>query len=92
MANPVLAILIGPIWTNPIWANPTLANPFLDLVWVRGLGPRRVGRPKITHFIFPSPAPIFAIFVSLWVSSRGILVFEGRDPQNVHVWSSRVVA
>ena len=34
----------------------------------------------------------FALFVSLWVSSRGILVvFEAPEPSNVHVWSSGVV-
>ena len=38
--------------------------------------------PKFALFV-PSPAPIFALFVSLWVSCRGIFVvfFEGRDPQ-----------
>ena len=54
LTNPVLAILI---W--PIWANPILANPFLDPVCVM-VGPRRVGSlagwgPKISRF-FPSPA------------------------------------
>ena len=36
------------------------------------------GGPNISRF-FPSPAPIFALFLSLWGSSRGILVvFEAR--------------
>ena len=42
----------------------------------RRVGPRRVG-PQISHFFFPSPAPIFALFVSLWGSSRGFLVVFG---------------
>ena len=38
-------------------------------------------RPTFSVFV-PSPAPIFALFLSLWGSSRGILVvFESRDPQ-----------
>ena len=40
----------------------------------------------------PSPAPIFALFPSLWGSSRGILVvFEEPGASSVHVWSSRAV-
>ena len=55
-----------------------------------GWGPEGCGpegwEPKISRF-FPSPAPIFSLFVSLWVSSRGILVFlKRRGPSNVHVW------
>ena len=33
-------------------------------------GAQKGGGPKISRF-FPSPASIFALFVSLWVSSRG---------------------
>ena len=41
-------------------------------------------------FLFRSAAPIFALFASLWVSSRGILVvFEAPEPSNVRVWSPR---
>ena len=45
------------------------------------LHPPPPDRPKIRSF-FP-PAPIFALFVSLWGSSRGILVvfLKRRDPQ-----------
>ena len=39
----------------------------------RRVGLRRVGGPKF-RALFPSPAPIFALFVSLWGSSRGFLV------------------
>ena len=53
----------------------------------RRVGPRRVVGPKFRAF-FPSPAPIFTLFVSLWVSSRGILVvFEAPKPSNVSVWA-----
>ena len=46
-------------------------------------------RPTFRAF-FSSPATMFALFVSLWVSSRGILVvFEASEPSNVRVWSSR---
>ena len=38
---------------------------------------------------FP-PAPIFALFVSLWVSSRGILVVFLKGPSNVHGWVLRL--
>ena len=47
------------------------------------MGSRRVGprRAKISRFFFSSPATSFALFVSLWVSSRGILVvFEAPQP------------
>ena len=52
---------------------------------VEGVGPRRVGPEgvgpegcKISRF-FSLSRPIFALFVSLWVSSRGILVvFEAQ--------------
>ena len=45
------------------------------------------GPPKVSPF-FPSPAPIFALFVSLWGSSRVFLVvFEAPGPSNVHVWA-----
>ena len=44
------------------------------------------------ELFFPSLDSIFALFVSLWVSSRGIsVVFEAPGPSNVHVWSSRAV-
>ena len=88
-----------PILANPIWANPIWANPILDLVCHGGapkggerkVGPRKGGWPNISRF-FPSPATIFALFVSLWGSSRGFLVvFEAPGPSNVHVWSSRAV-
>ena len=56
-----------------------------------GWGPRRVGSPKFCAFLSLS-RPIFALFVFLWGSARGILVvFEAREESNVHVWSSRVV-
>ena len=43
------------------------------------------GENKISRFFFPSPATIFALFVSLWVSSRGILVvFEARGLRKHH--------
>ena len=67
----------------------------------RRVGPRRVGPegwgpegwvpPKFRAFSSLSHHR-FALFVSLWVSSRGILVvFEAPEPSIVHVWSSRVV-
>ena len=49
--------------------------------------------PKISSFFSPSPAP-FSLFLSLslWVSSRGILlVFEAPEPSNVRVWCSLAV-
>ena len=52
---------------RPTLAISILANPFLDLVCVV-VGPRGVGSPKFRAF-FLSPASIFALFVSLWVSS-----------------------
>ena len=64
-------------------------------IWVcvcHGVGPRRVGHPRvggprISRFFFPLPP-----FVSLWVSSRGILVvFEAPEPSNVHVGNSWIV-
>ena len=56
----------------------------------KGGGPK-TGGPKFRGF-FPSPAPIFVLFLSLWGSSRGILVvFEAPGPLNVHVSSSRAV-
>ena len=40
------------------------------------------GGPKISRFLFPLPPP-FSLFLSLWVSSRGILVvFEAPGPSN----------
>ena len=48
-------------------------------------------RPTAQHFalFFPSPATTFALFVSLWGSSRGILVFFflWPGPSNVRVWA-----
>ena len=78
----------GRLWSNPFWANPflaspfgqpILANPFLCCVVVGvvvccwfGPIPPTAGPPKISlFFILPSH---FALFVSLWMSSRGILV------------------
>ena len=56
----------------------------------KGGGPKG-GGPKISRFFFLS-RPIFALFVSLWGSSRGFLVvFEAPGRSNVHVWSSRAV-
>ena len=87
MANPVLAILIWPIWANPFLANPIWANPFWGLVCVT-VGPK--GGPegcKISRFFFSFPALMFVLFVSLslWVFFRGILVvFEAPGPSNVH--------
>ena len=55
-----------------------------------GWGPEGEGA-KISRF-FPSPALFLLFFVSLWVSSRGILVlFEALEPSILHVWSSRAV-
>ena len=49
-----------------------------------GWGPGRVGGPQISAF-FPSPATV-SLFLSLWVSSRGILVvFEAPRGSNAHV-------
>ena len=45
---------------------------WLLLVWTFP-GPPPPDHPKFRSF-FPSPAPIFGLFVCLWVSSRGILV------------------
>ena len=52
----------------------------------RWVGPERWGAQNFALF-FPFPATIFALFVSLWVSSRGILCccFEAPGPSNVHV-------
>ena len=48
--------------------------------------------PKISLFSFPSPAPIFALFVSLWVSSRGIfLVFLKRRSPEMCTFGVQVV-
>ena len=48
-------------------------------------------RPKFRSFSSLSRHR-FAVSVSLWVSSRGILVvFGAPGPSNVHVWSSLVV-
>ena len=56
-----------------------------------GWGPEVWGAQKFRAF-FPSPATVSFFFVSLWVSSRGILVvFEAPEPSIVHVWSSRAV-
>ena len=60
-------------------------------------GARRVGgagglRAQNFALFFPSPAPIFVLFLSFWGSSRGILVvFEAPERSSVHVWSSRAV-
>ena len=56
-------------------------------VGARRVGARRVGARRVWWaqnfaFFFPSLAPIIALFVSLWVSSRGILVvFSKAGPQ-----------
>ena len=64
-----------------------------------GVGARRVGGPEewgpegwegpkiFALFFFSLSRPIFALFVFLWVSSRGILVFEAPGESNVHVWA-----
>ena len=50
-------------------------------------GAPKGGGPKMSLF-FPSSSPIFVLFLSLWGSSRGILVvFEAPGPSNVHVWA-----
>ena len=80
-----------PLPRTPLRRTPSPGPP--------SAGPPLPDRPKFRAF-FPSPAPIFAVFflslgvfsclfLSHWVSSRGILVgfFEGRDHSNVHVWS-----
>ena len=61
----------------------------------KGGGPKggdlKAGARSFALF-FPSPAPIFALLLSLWCSSRGILVvFEAPGPSNVHVESSQAV-
>ena len=56
----------------------------------KGGAPKGRG-PKISRF-FSLSRHHFALFVSIWVSARGILVvFEAPEPFNVRVWSSRVV-
>ena len=84
-------IRFGPIhfWANPFWANPFWANPFWAKFSVCGpeeWGLRRVGAPKgggqkggeAQNFaLFSLSRSIFALFVSLWVSSRGFLVVSG---------------
>ena len=68
----------------------------------RRVGPRRVGLPSPEKWspegwgpnfaFFPSPATVFILFVSVWVSSRGILVvFEAPGLEMCTFWSSRVV-
>ena len=57
-----------------------------------GVGARRGGGAQNFALFFPSPAPIFALFffffLSLWGSSRGLLVvFEARGPSNVQTWA-----
>ena len=52
---------------------------FLIVFCFHEVGPRRVWGPKF-RFWFPSPAHIFALFVSLRVSSRGILVAAAPKP------------
>ena len=52
----------------------------------KGGGRSKGGRSEISRF-FPSPATIFALFVSFWWSFRGILVFLRPGPVNVHVWA-----
>ena len=55
----------------------------------KGGAPKGGGGAKICAF-FPLPSHICALFVSLWVSSRGILVvFEAPGRSNVHVWSCK---
>ena len=55
-------------------------------VGARRVGARRVGAQNFALF-FHSPAPIFALFLSLWRSFGGILVvFEAPGPSSVHVW------
>ena len=50
--------------------------------WFGAPGPPFPWTTQNFALFFPSPAPIFALFVSLWGSYRGILVvFEGRDPK-----------
>ena len=62
----------GPEGRAPRWGGPKVWGP-------------KVGGPKF-RFFFPSPAPIFALFLSLWGSSRGnLVVFEAPGPLNVHV-------
>ena len=87
-------------WPKPIWANPILANqiwPIHFWIWCASWwgpegwggspkgGAPKGGRPKISRF-FPSPAPIFALFVSLWMSCGILVVFEAPEPSNVRVW------
>ena len=56
-------------------------------VGARRVGERRRGAQNFALFL-PSPAHIFALVLSLWGSSRGILVvFEAPGPLNVHVWA-----
>ena len=104
LANPVLAILICPIW--PIHIGPIHFWPIhfwpihfgpIDLicvcVCVSWWAPKG-GEPKISRFLFPSPTTTFALSVSL---SLGVFSWnfggfgEAPRPSNVHVWSSRVV-
>ena len=57
-----------------------------------GRGPEGWDTEAQNFAFFSSPARIFALFVSLWVSSRGILVvFEAPERSYVRVWSSLVV-
>ena len=54
-----------------------VGGPNLERVEPRKGGAPKGGRPKISRFFFPFPATVFALFVSLWGSSRGILVVFG---------------
>ena len=65
---------------------------FGQSIFGQNLGFTICAAPKGGSAFFPSPAPIFVLFVSLWLSSRGILVvFEAPGDWNVNVWCSRLV-
>ena len=94
LANPVLAILIWPILANFGQSN---FWPIHFWIWcVSWWGPKMWGSemwggPNFRAF-FPLRPHFRSVSLSLWVSSRGILVvFEAPEPSNVHVWSSRSV-
>ena len=75
--------LIGRLWPSRLW--PKLL--FQSFGGAKGWGRRRVGGPKFRAFSSLAHHR-FALFVSLWVSSRGILVvFEALGLSNVHVWA-----
>ena len=85
----------------PLWAN--LAKTFWGPEGHQGWGPKTKKKPKgggPELWKGPNFALFFSLFrpylrsffLSLWGSSRGILVvFEALGPSNVHVWSSRAV-